>query len=101
MKTKTRSLILLNLLTHGLFADDAAGLSTAHEVTNLSDNAPHNESVMDLSNNAFGISFASGANATRETLIDSIYEALNDNLLTILTDLENAEGSALLKPSNL
>ena len=82
-------------------ADKAIGLSTAYEVTNLSGNAPHNESVMDLANNAFGVSFASGANATRETLVDSIYGALNNNLLTILTDYDNNEGSAFLKPSNL
>ena len=82
-------------------SEDAAGLSTAHEVTNLGDNGPHNESVMDLTNNAFGIGFASGQNATRVTVSNAIFGALNNNLLTILNDYDNNEGSAFLKPSNL
>ena len=78
---------------------DAAGLGTAHEVTNLNENGKHNETVMDLENNADGISMASAPDMTRARLQSAIQSALNAGSLTILEDLDNPNGSGLLQPT--
>ena len=78
-------------------AADAEGLATAHEKTGLDDGSPHNETVMDLENNADGRGLG-GAN--RVALQNAVIGALNAGTLTILDDLGNANEVGLLQPSN-
>ncbi|MFC1453773.1 DUF6973 domain-containing protein [Verrucomicrobiota bacterium] len=78
-------------------AADAEGLATAHEKTGLDDGDPHNETVMDLENNADGRGLV-GAN--RVALQNAVINVLNAGTLTILDDLENASEVGLLQPSN-
>ena len=95
-----RHAYLTGILTIDWNAADAEGLSTAHEVDNLNDNYPHNETVMDLENNAVGITLVTGSSMTRAQLDTAVRAALNNGELTILVDLTNTEWKGLLKPSN-
>ena len=81
-------------------SEHAEGLSTAHEVDNLSGNSAHNETVMDLENNAVGITLVTSSSMTRAQLDTAVRAALNNGELTILDDLTNDEWKGLLKPSN-
>ena len=58
------------------------------------------ETVMDLENNAVGITLVTGSSMTRAQLDTAIRAALNNGELTILDDFDNAEGKGLLKQSN-
>jgi hypothetical protein len=80
----------------------AAEVSTAHERTNIEDDGPHNESVMDQMNNADGRRIAGGlpADATRAQVQDAVIGALNAGDLRYLDDLENAQERGLIQPSN-
>lgn len=78
-------------------AADAEGLATAHERTGLDGGGPHNETVMDLENNASGRGLGG---ADRAALQTAVINALNAGALTILDDLENANEVGLLQPSN-
>ena len=95
-----RHAYLTGILTIDWNAEDAEGLSTAHEVDNLSDSSAHNETVMDLENNAIGITLVTGSSMTRAQLETAVQAALNNGELTILDDFDNAEGKGLLKQSN-
>ncbi len=95
-----RHAYLTGILTIDWDAEHAEGLSTAHEVDNLSSNHAHNETVMDLENNAVGITLVTGSSMTRAQLDTAIRAALNNGELTILDDFDNAEGKGLLKQSN-
>lgn len=85
------------IMTFDWNAADAEGLATAHERTGLDDGSPHNETVMDLENNADGRGLG-GAN--RVALQNAVIGALNAGTLTILDDLGNANEVGLLQPSN-
>jgi hypothetical protein len=80
-------------------ASDAEGLAEAHERSNLDNGDPHNESAMDMENNAVGRSLPSGS-PTRAQLQTSVTNALNAGTLRILDDLPNVHEVGLLKPSN-
>ena len=83
-------------------AADAEGLATAHEVTGLGNNSPHNETVMDLENNATGRGLVTSATMTRAQLDNAVRAALNSGELTILDEVGlNGAWKGLLKPSNL
>jgi len=81
-------------------AADAEGLATAHEKTGLDEGNPHNETVMDLENNAHGRSIGSAPGASRIELQNNVVLALNDGTLTILDDLANRAETGLLQPSH-
>jgi hypothetical protein len=81
-------------------AEDAAGLSTAHERTGLDDDNPHNESVMDLENNAHGRAIGGAGAAGRVPLQQAVVNALDMGVLTILDDLRNTNEVGLLQPSD-
>ncbi len=85
------------IMTFDWNAADAEGLATAHERTGLDDGGPHNETVMDLENNADGRGLG-GAN--RAALQNAVINVLNAGTLTILDDLGNANEVGLLQPSN-
>lgn len=82
-------------------ATDAEGLTTAHEVSGLSNGNPHNEIVMDLENNSRGRSLVASSEMTRAQLNTAIQNALNSGILTILDETgQNGSWRGLLKPSN-
>ena len=81
-------------------ATDAEGLSTAHEKTGLDGGNPHNETVMDMENNAHGRDIGSGESTEREELQNDVINGLNAGTLTILDDLGNANEVGLLQPSD-
>lgn len=81
-------------------ATDAEGLATAHEKTGLDDGNPHNETVMDMENNASGRGIGSGESTEREELQNDVVNALNAGALAILDDLGNANEVGLLQPSD-
>lgn len=68
--------------------------------TNLNGNGFHNETVMDLENNADGISMASAPSVNRALLESAIETALNSENLTVLDNTSNQNGSGLLQPSS-
>ena len=85
------------IMTFDWNAADAEGLATAHEKTGLDDGDSHNETVMDLENNADGRGIE-GTN--RVALQNAVIGALNAGTLTILDDLKNVNEVGLLQPSN-
>ena len=95
-----RHAYLTGIITIDWDAEHAEGLSTAHEVDNLDDRSAHNETVMDLENNAIGITLVTGSSMTRAQLDTAVQAALNNGELTILDDLMNVEWKGLLKQSN-
>lgn len=83
--------------------------ATAHERTNLEDNAPHNAIVMDLTNNAAGRAIGRRLlpdvrgltpNQQLAAAENAVIQALNAGGLTILDDLDNEHERGLLKPSD-
>lgn len=78
-----------------------AGL--AHEKTNLEDNGPHNETVMDLINNQGGLNIAAGLPLDASEIIQqsAVVGAVNAGNLVILDDMSNSPPAGLLQPSNL
>ena len=95
-----RHAYLTGILTIDWDAEHAEGLTTAHEFDNLSGNITHNATVMDLENNAVGISLVTGSSMTRAQLDTAVRAALDNGELTIPEVLTNAEWKGLLKPSN-
>ena len=75
-------------------------LSTAHEKTNLNKGEPHNETVMDLENNADGRAVGSGPATSRTALQNAVVNISNSGALTILDNLYNGNEVGLLIPSN-
>ena len=94
-----RHAYLSGILTIDWNTADAKGLTTAHEVTNLSEGAAHNATVMDLENNDVGISLVTGSTMTRAQLDTAVRAKLNNGELTILDDLVNTNWQGLLIPS--
>ncbi|HRT29856.1 MAG TPA: hypothetical protein P5527_08690 [Kiritimatiellia bacterium] len=88
------------IMTFDWNAADAEGLATAHEKTGLDNGAPHNETVMDLENNADGRAIGGGGSTNRVQLQNAVIAALNAGTLTILDDLGNANEVGFLQPSN-
>lgn len=80
--------------------NDAEGIATAHERNNLNNNDPHNESVMDLENNADGRNIGTSCGTNRNAIQSAVLDALNAGSLTILDDYQNINEVGLLKPSN-
>lgn len=78
---------------------DAEGLATAHEVTGLGNGGAHNETVMDLENNATGRGLSS-AGASRASLQAAVTSAGSSGNLVILDNTGNTNEVGLLKPSN-
>lgn len=80
----------------------AAEAGTAHERTNIEANGAHNETAMDMLNNAAGRVLVGGlpANPTRADAQTTVINALNAGSLTILDPLNNTNDSSLLVPSN-
>jgi hypothetical protein len=81
-------------------AADAEGLATAHERDGLNLGAPHNETVMDLENNAVGRTIGAGSTQTRDAVENAVISALQAGTLTILDDILNTEERGLLQSSN-
>ena len=88
------------LMTMWWGEDDAEGLATAHEVTNLSDNADHNSIVMDLENNATGRALVVDPDMTNVELDAAVRNALNADQLVIMDEISNPQEEGLLQPSN-
>jgi len=88
------------IMTFRWNAADAEGLATAHEVSGLSDGLPHNETVMDLENNAAGRTIGAGGHTTLVQIQNAVTNALDQGQLVILDDLLNANEVGLLQPSN-
>jgi hypothetical protein len=88
------------IMTFDWNAADAEGLATAHEKTGLDDGGPHNETVMDMENNADGRSIGGGSSTNRIQLQNAVISELNAGTLTILDDLGNANEVGLLQPSD-
>jgi len=80
-------------------ATDAEEFTTAYEVSGLADGAAHNETVMDLENNATGRSLYS-TGASRATLQAAVTSAATAGSLVILDNLGNTNEVGLIKPSN-
>ncbi len=78
----------------------AADAGTSHERTNIENGDPHNESVMDLHNNAVGRSISTGLTPNRTECQNAVINALNNGTLWILDNLANNKEIGLLKPSN-
>ncbi|MBI2435520.1 MAG: hypothetical protein HYV26_21920 [Candidatus Hydrogenedentes bacterium] len=77
-------------------AATAIEASTAHEYSGLDANA-HNEIAMDMNNNAIGAGLAA---ATREQMQQHVTAALAAGTLLVLDEIDNPNGSGLLKPAN-
>ena len=90
------------LMTIEMNVTTAAGAATSHERTNFQQDAPHNEIVMDLENNAAGRTIGSGlpSDASRTVCQNAVVNNLNTGMLTILDDLGNVNEVGLLQPSN-
>ena len=80
----------------------AAQAATAHERSNIEANSPHNETAMDMLNNAVGRGLVAGlpANPTRANAQTAVTGALNAGSLTVLNPPNNTGDSGLLAPSN-
>lgn len=89
------------MMTADLSASDAEGAATAHEVTGLSNDSQHYETVMDLDNNATGrtmtTSGSAASHSSLQTIVNSNASSVN---LIILDDFGNSNEVGLIKPSN-
>ncbi|NLB68490.1 MAG: hypothetical protein GX804_02230 [Lentisphaerae bacterium] len=88
------------IMTLNWNATDAEGLATAHEKTGLDNKMAHNETVMDIENNAVGRMIGSGSYTNLIQVQNAVIDALNKGILTILDDLKNVNEIGLLQPSN-
>jgi hypothetical protein len=77
-------------------------IGTAHERTGLNRGAFHSQTVMDMENNAKGITLAGTlpAGASRQEMQKAVIDVLKSGQLTILEDRANPHGSGLLIPSD-
>jgi outer membrane protein assembly factor BamB len=90
------------LMTQDIGSFPAASFGLAHEVTDLAQGNPYNESVMDQRNNAVGRQLARElpTNATEADSQKAVIDALNQGRLWILDDPANANRDSTLIPSN-
>ncbi|MDD5704866.1 MAG: hypothetical protein PHR35_03010 [Kiritimatiellae bacterium] len=87
------------IMTADWNVSDAEGLAEAHERSNIDNGEPHNESAMDMENNAVGRTLPSGS-PTRAQLQTAVENALDAGALSILDCLPNVNEVGLIKPSN-
>ena len=70
------------------------------ETAELKNKMAHNETVMDIENNAVGRMIGSGSYTNLIQVQNAVIDALNKGILTILDDLKNVNEIGLLQPSN-
>lgn len=85
------------LITQDLSAATATEIGTAHEHSGLLEGNPHNESVMDMHNNAVGRGLAA---STRAQMQANVLAAIADGTLWILDELTNPNARGLMIDSN-
>lgn len=81
------------LITQELSAATAAGIATAHEHSGLIAGLPHNESVMDMHNNAIGRTLAA---PTWAQMHANVLAAIANGTLWILDEVDNPSDRGLL-----
>ena len=81
------------LMAQELGAATAEEAATAHEHTGLNEGSPHNETVMDMNNNAVGRTLAAPTRAQMQT---NVQQALDAGQLWILDKITNPSRRGLL-----